>query len=92
MSDGKILRESYPVCLKEEWKTELFGHVIEDPYRWMTDGTQEKVLEWVRQENEYTDRWFGQNELTEKIRELKLKKGRLFIMESQSGETDMQRP
>lgn len=65
---------NYPVCKKTEYQEEYFGHRISDPYRWLTDGKNPEVLEWVKKENEYTDAWFDEDEVAEKAAQLKAKK------------------
>jgi prolyl oligopeptidase len=35
-------------------KETFFGHVVEDPYRWLEDLKDAEVQEWLRQQNDYT--------------------------------------
>lgn len=69
--DKNILR--YPRCKKTDWSEEYFGRSLCDPYRWLKDPKSQEVLEWVKEENEYTNAWFDKDEVSAKIQELKRK-------------------
>lgn len=64
----------YPKFEKSDFTEEFFGHILPDPYHGLKQALDPKVLEWVKQENEFTDRWFDQKELADKIAELKSQK------------------
>lgn len=66
----------YPEFEKSDFSEEFFGHILPDPYHGLKQALDPKVLDWVRQENEFTDRWFDQKELADKIAELKSQKRR----------------
>lgn len=66
----------YPKFEKSDFSEEFFGHILPDPYHGLKQALDPKVLDWVRQENEFTDRWFDQKELADKIAELKSRKRR----------------
>ena len=67
---------NYPKFEKSDFSEEFFGHILPDPYHGLKQALDPKVLDWVRQENEFTDRWFDQKELADKIAELKSQKRR----------------
>ena len=67
---------NYPKFEKSDFTEEFFGHILPDPYHGLKQALDPKVLEWVKQENEFTDRWFDQKELADKIAELKSQKRR----------------
>ena len=50
------------------------AHTVEDPYLYLTNGKDPEVLDWVAQENQYTDQWFENTPIQERIRFLKEKK------------------
>ena len=66
----------YPKFEKSDFSEEFFGHILPDPYHGLKQALDPKVLDWVRQENEFTDRWFDQKELADKIAEMKSQKRR----------------
>lgn len=70
----KVKEKNYPECKKTEYSEEYFGYRLEDPYRWLQDAKSPEVLNWVREENEFTSAWFDKEELADKIAELKSKK------------------
>lgn len=61
----------YPKCEKRETMEEYFGVVVKDEYRWLENANDPEVLDWVAKENAYTDAYFDETEVIEKIRELK---------------------
>lgn len=67
---------NYPKFEKSDFSEEFFGHILPDPYCELKQALNPKVLDWVKQENEFTDRWFDQKELADKIAELKSQKRR----------------
>ena len=67
---------NYPKFERSDFSETFFGHILPDPYRGLTQARDPKVLEWVRQENEFTDHWFDQKELAEQIAKLKAQKRR----------------
>lgn len=68
----------YPVAEKcwQEWQ--CGNHMVQDPYLYMQNAKDVKVSSWVAQENEYTNRWFHNKGLEEKIHFLKNKKRKPF--------------
>lgn len=64
-------RQTYPECKTVEVWEDWFGTRLEDPYQWLKNPKDPQVLDFVRRENEFTDQWFDQEKLGEKIRELK---------------------
>lgn len=70
----KIVAMNYPKFPKIDFTENYFGHLLSDPYRGLQNAKDPQVLQWVKEENEFTDRWFDQKELAEKIAELKAKK------------------
>mgnify|MGYP000000685549 FL=1 len=68
----------YPVAEKcwQEWQ--CGNHMVQDPYLYMQNAKDVKVSSWVTQENEYTNRWFHNKGLEDKIHFLKNKKRNPF--------------
>lgn len=64
----------YPKAPQHPASWQCGSHTVEDPYLYLTNGKDPEVLEWVAQENQYTDRWFESTKLQERIRFLKEKK------------------
>lgn len=50
----------YPITAKVSQTDTYFGTKVDDPYRWLEDDTESKVLEWVDQQNALTDRYLEQ--------------------------------
>lgn len=61
----------YPKCKKVDVCEEFFGIQLLDPYSWLKAAKDPEVLAWVQEENDYTDAWFDQEKLQQKIEELK---------------------
>lgn len=61
----------YPSCKKVDVEETFFGISLEDPYAWLKAAKDPEVLDWVKRENAYTDAWFDQKEIEEKVRQLK---------------------
>lgn len=70
----KEKKNNYPVCKKEEYARQYFGHNLEDPYRWLKNANDPEVRRWVQEENDFTDQWFDHADLENMINELKSKK------------------
>ncbi len=84
-----------PKSVKDTVTTEYFGTKVSDPYRWLENGNSPKVKEWIKGQNEYTDKVLsGYPEgkpLQERIQKLsttsveqfspKLINGKLFFMQ-----------
>lgn len=62
---------NYPICERRDYTETYFGRELPDPYHWLHDAKAAETLEWVRQENAFTDQWFDAAELKAKIDELK---------------------
>ena len=45
-----------PKTEKDNVKTDYFGTVVADPYRWLEDGASPKVKRWISEQNKYTDK------------------------------------
>ena len=43
-----------PETRVETVSEEIFGHTVEDPYRWLEDGESQEVAEWVDAQVQYT--------------------------------------
>lgn len=65
---------NYPKFPKTDFTEDYFGIPLADPYRGLQNAKDPKVLQWVKEENQFTDNWFDQKELAEKIEELKSQK------------------
>lgn len=67
-------KKDYPKALKypESWK--CGNHMVHDDYLYMTDASNPKVSSWVAEENTYTDEWFQDKKVNERIQFLKNKK------------------
>lgn len=68
-----MMKQEYPKAAKhpEIWK--CGAHEIKDDYLYMTDPKNPEVVSWVSQENAYTDAWFEDKKLAERIKFLKNK-------------------
>src|SRR5580658_5154987 len=49
----------YPLAPKGPASDDYFGTVVTDPYRWLEDDTSAATVEWVRQENELSNKYLG---------------------------------
>ena len=61
---------NYPKFPKTDFTEDYFGIPLADPYRGLQNAKDPKVLQWVKEENQFTDNWFDQKELAEKIEEI----------------------
>ena len=61
---------SYPYAKRGEVTDTYFGTVVADPYRWMENASSKETLQFVKDENEYTEKWFADQQ---NISGLKLK-------------------
>lgn len=50
----------YPKTKKVDVTDDYFGVKVVDPYRWLEDDNSEETKEWVRTQNELTDKFFSQ--------------------------------
>ena len=67
---------NYPYCKTVDTKEVFFGKELPYPHSWLRDAKNPEVLEWVKQENEFTDNYFANlkdYDLDKKIQELKSK-------------------
>ncbi len=44
-----------PGTEKDNVKTNYFGTIVEDPYRWLENGESPKVKKWIDEQNKFTD-------------------------------------
>lgn len=44
---------NYPKFEKSDFSEEFFGHILPDPYCELKQALNPKVLDWVKQENEF---------------------------------------
>ena len=61
---------SYPYAKRGEVTDTYFGTVVADPYRWMENASSKETIQFVKEENEYTEKWFADQQ---NISGLKLK-------------------
>lgn len=89
---------NFPKTKRGTTKEEIFGQVINDPYRWLEDANNPEVKNWIDVQNTYTDK-FLRNEDFEKfslelVEDFKVTnfsnpipcKGKYFYAERQHGE------
>ena len=50
---------SYPYAKRGEVTDTYFGTVVADPYRWMENASSKETIQFVKEENEYTEKWFA---------------------------------
>lgn len=67
-------KHKYPRTRKSDDKETFFGHLLEDPYRWLHNARDSEVLSWVAEQNAFTDSWFDQEELEAAIQKSKAAK------------------
>jgi prolyl oligopeptidase len=46
----------FPKTEKDTITSSYFGTVVSDPYRWLEDGNSEKVKNWIKEQNAFTDK------------------------------------
>ena len=63
----ELEKMKYPDTKKEAIEERLFGELIEDPYRWLEDFTDESVISWVEKQNNFTNK-FLENEFQKRIK------------------------
>ena len=61
---GKI---AYPVTAKVDTVDVYFGTEVADPYRWLENDTSEATTEWVKAQNEVTNRYLSQIPFRQKL-------------------------
>lgn len=49
----------YPITKKENVQDDYFGHKINDPYRWLEDDNSPQTKEWVKEENQFTEKYLS---------------------------------
>ena len=59
--------KDYPYSKKIEFSEEIFGYQISDSYRWLEDFTSEESLNWVKEQNKFTNKFIGKNTFKTKI-------------------------
>ncbi len=64
----------YPACRKSDLVEDHFGHKLPCPYTWLRNTNDPEVLDFTKRENEFTDAWFNNDEVNQKIEELKKEK------------------
>ncbi len=71
MQTGKF---SYPTTPKGETVEELFGHTIQDPYRWLEDDNSPQTLDWLKAQQAFTvsvlDRYPNRKAMLSHLKEL----------------------
>ena len=65
LSSNEVME--YPKTKKEDINEKIFGKNIQDPYRWLEDFTDENVIEWVNEQNKFTNE-FLENDYQKKIK------------------------
>ncbi len=68
-----MIEKNYPAAEKRPAAWNCGSHSVQDPYLYMTDAKDPRVLEWVAAENAYTAQWFEDKALEERINYLKRK-------------------
>lgn len=58
---------NYPDTPEIECKDVLFGEVIEDPYRWLEDLSDDSVKEWFRKQSEFCESIIGKIQNRDKL-------------------------
>lgn len=61
---GKI---AYPVTAKVDTVDVYFGTEVADPYRWLENDTSEATTEWVKAQNEVTNRYLSKIPFRQKL-------------------------
>lgn len=59
--------ENYPKAKKQQTNWMCGTHEVKDDYLYMTNAKNPDVLAWTAKENAYTDQWFQDKKLEEKI-------------------------
>ena len=52
----------YPESKKEKFTEIIHGYEISDSYRWLEDFTSEESLNWVKEQNKFTNKFIGKSE------------------------------
>jgi prolyl oligopeptidase len=55
-----VTRPLYPETARDDVVEILHGEAISDPYRWLEDGSSERVREWTAAENALTEEYLSQ--------------------------------
>ncbi len=58
----------YPAAERTDVCDTLWGVVVADPYRWLENDTSNATAEWVRAENELTNRYLAKIPFREDLR------------------------
>src|SRR4051812_25647952 len=61
-------RIKYPASKTTTQADDYFGRKVSDPYRWMEDLNAPDVAQWVKAENEVTERYLGTLPMRERFR------------------------
>jgi prolyl oligopeptidase len=90
---------NYPRTKKKTVKETIFGHEIEDPYRWLENGNSKITQAWIKEQNKYTKNLLGQKSNPKQFRKKLLPyykvtdfsapcpvKGKYFYMERKPNE------
>lgn len=64
-------RYQYPKSFKQDITENWFGTELADPYQWLKDARSPETLEYVKQQNAFTDEYFSHLPVEEKIKQLK---------------------
>ena len=65
------VEKNYPSCKTVDVVEDWHGVELTDPYAWLRDKTDPEVLDFVARENAYTDAYFADKSVDEKIAQLK---------------------
>ena len=68
------MKYRYPACPPSDYAEDWFGTRLPDPYAWLRDAKDPKVLDFVARENSFTDEYFSARPLSEKIAQLQAEK------------------
>ena len=55
--DGSV----YPESKKIDFVENIYGYEISDSYRWLEDFTSDESINWVKRQNNFTNKYIGKN-------------------------------
>jgi prolyl oligopeptidase len=56
-SQPHVASKLFPKTRRDEVVETMFGHEVQDPYRWLEQGNSEEVKAWVAQQNKFTSNY-----------------------------------
>ena len=59
---------NYPVIENEPVVDDYFGYKVNDPFRWLEDDRSQRTEEWVKQENQITQKYLNRIQYRDKIK------------------------